>query len=179
MIVEIGECRIELHEGDICLEEVDAIVNAANSRLAGGSGVDGAIHRAAGAILMQQTRERYPGGCDVGKAVITDAGDLPAKYVFHTVGPVWQGGMEKESELLASAIRSCLNLAIENFCESISFPAISTGVFGYPKDQAAEVVIKEAANFLFEHQKPKLVRFVLFDNGTYGAFARVLEESSE
>lgn len=175
MIVQFGACRIELAEGDITQQEVDAIVNAANSRLAGGGGVDGAIHRAAGPVLMQQTRERYPEGCPTGSAVATDGGNLKAKYVFHAVGPVWRGGRAGEPDLLKSAYRKCLELALEHDCESIAFPAISTGVYGYPLDLAAEASLSVARDFLAEHDRPKLVRFVLFDGGAFGAYAQVLE----
>ena len=170
MIAKIFFCK-----GDITAMDVDAIVNAANSALAGGGGVDGAIHRAAGPILMQQTRERYPEGCPTGHAVATDGGKLAARYVFHAVGPVWRGGGAKESELLASACRRCLELAVEHDCASLAFPAISTGVYGYPKDLAAGVSLSTVRDFLVAQAKPGIVRFVLFDGGSFGAFARVLE----
>ncbi len=175
MLVQFGTCRLELVQGDITRQQVDAIVNAANAQLAGGGGVDGAMHRAAGATLMQETRTRYPQGCKTGDAVATSAGELRAKFVFHAVGPVWRGGYHGEPKLLASAYRRCLELAVENGCESIAFPAISTGVYGYPMDLAADVALRAARDFLMEKGKPKLVRFVLFDGGSYGAFARVLE----
>lgn len=175
MFTLIGASRLELVQGDITAQEIDAIVNAANSSLAGGGGVDGAIHRAAGPLLMQQTRERYPDGCPTGQAVATDAGRLKARHVFHAVGPVWRGGGVGERTLLASAYRRCLELAIEHNCASVAFPAISTGVYGYPKDLAAETSLATAREFLIERGQPALVRFVLFDAGTFGAFARVLE----
>ncbi len=167
--------RLELVQGDITAQEVDAIVNAANSQLAGGGGVDGALHRAAGPVLMEQTDARYPEGCPTGSAVATDAGQLKARYVFHAVGPVWRGGGAGEATLLASAYRRCLELAVEHVCASIAFPAISTGVYGYPKDLAAEVSLGTAHEFLVKQVDSLLVRFVLFDAGTFGAFARVLE----
>ncbi len=176
MFVQFGKCQIELVQGDITLQEVDAIVNAANSRLAGGGGVDGAIHLAAGPVLMEETRRRYPDGCPTGSAVATSAGRLMAKHVFHAVGPVWGGGHRKERELLSSAYEACLNLAIEHNCESIAFPAISTGVYRFPKDQAAEVSLSTTRDFCLDHGRPQLIRFVLFDEGSYGAFARVLED---
>jgi O-acetyl-ADP-ribose deacetylase (regulator of RNase III) len=175
MFAHFGSSRLELIQGDITAQEVDAIVNAANSALAGGGGVDGAIHRAAGPVLMQQTRERYPEGCPTGHAVATDAGRLKARFVFHAVGPVWRGGGTGEPTLLASAYRRCLELAAEQNCSSVAFPAISTGVYGYPKDLAAETSLTTAREFLLERGQPALVRFVLFDAGTFGAFARVLE----
>lgn len=175
MFALFGSARLELVQGDITRQQVDAIVNAANSRLAGGGGVDGAIHRAGGPTIMQETRERYPDGCPTGSAVATSAGQLPAKFVFHAVGPVWRGGQQKEPELLAGAYRRCLELAKEHACQSIAFPAISTGVYGYPQDLAAQTALTTARDFLLKHQQPPLVRFVLFDGGALGAFSRVLE----
>ena len=179
MIVHLGACRIELVQGDITLQHVDAIVNAANSHLAGGGGVDGAMHRAAGQTLMQETRMLYPDGCPTGSAVATTAGRLNAKYVFHAVGPVWAGGEKREPELLASAYQSCLELARDHHCASVAFPAISTGVYSYPIDLAAEISLGVVRRFMTEHQQPELVRFVLFGPGPYGAFARVLETLTE
>ena len=178
MFAQFNSSRLELVQGDITIQHVDAIVNAANAALAGGGGVDGAIHRAAGRVLMQQTREWYPQGCPTGHAVATDAGMLKARHVFHAVGPVWRGGGAGEPKLLASAYRRCLELAIEHACGSVAFPAISTGVYGYPKDLAAEVSLTTARDFLVQQGQPALVRFVLFDGGTFGAFARVLEAIS-
>ncbi len=175
MFVMIGACRLELLQGDITRQQVDAIVNAANSELAGGGGVDGAIHRAGGPTLMSETSAKFPQGCPTGSAVPTTAGNLPAKFVFHTVGPIWRGGQEGEPDLLRSAFKTCLELAVEHQCESVAFPAISTGVYGYPKDLAAETALQTIHEFLQTTQQPKLVRMVLFDGGTYGAFARVLE----
>lgn len=175
MYAMIGSCRLELLQGDITRQQVDAIVNAANSQLAGGGGVDGAIHRAGGPALMAETRQMFPGGSPTGSAVPTTAGNLPAKFVFHAVGPVWRGGQDREPELLRSAFNRCLELAIEHDCQSLAFPAISTGVYGYPKDLAAEETLQTIRAFLESNQRPALVRMVLFDGGTYGAFARVLE----
>ena len=165
---------IELVRGDITDQHVDAIVNAANSRLAGGAGVDGAIHRRGGPSIMAETRQRYPNGCPTGSAVISSAGDLPAHYVIHAVGPIWQGGDSGEPDLLASAHRSSLELAIENDCRSIAFPAISTGVYGYPVDKAAAVAIGTSAEFLRENSKPSIIRFVLFSREALETFAAVL-----
>ncbi|MGH7201538.1 MAG: O-acetyl-ADP-ribose deacetylase [Planctomycetaceae bacterium] len=176
MQVRFGSCRLELTQGDITPQQVDAIVNAANSRLAGGGGVDGAIHRAAGPALMQETRENYPDGCPTGSAVATGAGNLDAKSVLHAVGPRWNGGRGGERAKLSGAYRRCLELAVEHDCESVAFPAISTGVYGYPMDLAAQTALETVRDFLIEHDRPPLVRFVLFDGGAYGAFARVLEE---
>ena len=179
MIVHFGPCRIELIQGDITLQEVDAVVNAANSRLAGGGGVDGAIHQAAGPTLMQETRMLYPEGCPTGSAVATTAGRLKAKYVFHAVGPIWAGGERDEKKLLATAYATCLELAHEHRCDRIAFPAISTGIYGYPIDLAAEVSLTTTRDFITKHQSPSMVRFVLFGPGPYGAFARVLELLAE
>lgn len=179
MLVQFGSCRVELAQGDITSQQVDAIVNAANSRLAGGGGVDGAIHRAGGKSLMEETRTKFPEGCPTGSAVATSAGQLSAKFVFHAVGPIWRGGIAGESDLLASAYRRCLELAVEHSCHRIAFPALSTGAYGYPMDLAAERSLATVREFLLEHQQPKLVRFVLFDGGSFGAFARVLEAMAE
>lgn len=176
MIVHFFDCRIELVLGDITRQQVDAIVNAANSQLAGGGGVDGAIHAAAGPALMAETRKRYPEGCPTGDAVATGAGLLPAKHVFHAVGPVWNGGGRHEEQQLRSAWRRCLELAGEHDCRSIAFPAISTGVYGYPIDLAAQAALETVRDFLVEHRRPELVQIVLFSEGACGAFARVLED---
>ena len=176
MRVQINGQSLELHQGDVTLQEVDAIVNAANSRLAGGGGVDGAIHRRGGPEIIKETSHKYPDGCPTGSAVISAAGELSAKYVIHAVGPVYGGGQKGEAELLAGAFRRSLELAVEHDCRSIALPALSAGAYRYPIDQAARVALSTAIEFLKEHGKPELVRFVLFDAGTYGAFAAALEE---
>lgn len=175
MRVQINGQTVQLHQGDIALEEVDAIVNAANSRLAGGGGVDGAIHRRGGPTIMQETRKKYRDGCPTGSAVITGGGNLTAQYVIHAVGPVWGGGTRGEAALLAGAYRRSLELAVENDCQSIAFPALSAGAYRYPIDQAARVGLSTAIAFLREHGRPGLVRFVLFDAGAYAAFAAALD----
>ncbi len=167
---------MELAVGDITEEKTDAIVNAANNELAGGGGVDGAIHRAAGPAVMQQSAEKYPEGCPTGEAVITEAGRLKAKYIIHTVGPVWRGGRENEEAFLRAAYRNSLQLALEYRCQSIAFPAISTGVYGYPLDLASETALSEIRQFLAELNDPLLVRCVLFNEGAFGAYSRVLEQ---
>ena len=172
----LGNSILELHQGDITHEQVEAIVNAANSRLAGGGGVDGAIHRRGGPTIMAETDAKYPQGCPTGSAVISGAGNLSAKYVIHAVGPIWRGGNSGEADLLAGAYRRSLELAVENDCRSIAFPALSTGVYGYPMDQAARVALGTAIDFLNQNGKPPLVRFVLFGEGAYGAFSAALEE---
>lgn len=176
MQVTVGACTLELVVGDVTKQETDAIVNAANSRLAGGGGVDGAIHRGGGPSIMAETDEKYPDGCPTGDAVITGAGDLPAAYVVHAVGPVWNGGQHGEEQQLASAYRRSLEVAVENRCQSIAFPSLSTGAYRYPVDLAARTALRTVLAFLREQDKPALVRFVLFDQGTYGAFAAALEE---
>jgi O-acetyl-ADP-ribose deacetylase (regulator of RNase III) len=171
----ISDSILELIIGDITQQRVDAIVNAANSKLAVGGGVDGAIHRAGGTEINAETRKRYPDGCPTGSALPSGAGKLPVKYIFHAVGPVWQGGRKGEPALLQSACRRCLELAIELDCRSIALPAISTGVYGYPMDRAATDLLQATTEFLHQ-SKPLEVRFVLFGQGAYGAFSRVLEE---
>jgi len=179
MLVNVSGCSLQLLVGDITEQQADAIVNAANSALAGGSGVDGAIHSAGGPAIMQDTRKRYPDGCLTGSAVETVAGNLSAKYVFHAVGPVWKGGKHNEPAELVSAYRSCMKLAVDLGCHSIAFPALSAGAYGYPLDLAANVAIKATTDFQKWHKQPQEVRFVLFSEGIYGAFARALEEQLE
>jgi O-acetyl-ADP-ribose deacetylase (regulator of RNase III) len=176
MRVEIGGCVLELVEGDVTLQEVDAVVNAANSRLAGGGGVDGAIHRRGGPDIMAETDQKYPDGCPTGSAVISGAGKLKAKHVIHAVGPVWRGGNRGEAGLLAGTYRRCLELAVEHGCKSIAFPSLSTGAYGYPIDQAAQVALATVRDFLKQHAQPGLVRFVLFGHEAYAAFAAALKE---
>ena len=176
---QIGAATLELCQGDITQQKVDAIVNAANCRLAGGGGVDGAIHRLGGPTIMRETAERYPDGCPTGSAVISSAGELLARHVIHAVGPVWSGGSRGEAKLLADAYQRCLELAVENHCESIAFPALSAGAYRYPMDQAARVAISTIGTFLATHGRPALVRIVLFDDGAYGAFAAALEARNE
>ena len=135
--------KIELIKGDITKLKVDAIVNAANSTLMGGGGVDGAIHRAGGPAILEECKKivARQGGCKAGEAVITTGGDLPAKYVIHTVGPVWNGGKKNEAALLASCYKNSLKLAVENKIVSVGFPNISTGIYNYPKKEAAEIAV--------------------------------------
>ncbi len=179
MEVRVGEATLELCQGDITLQQVDSIVNAANSRLAGGGGVDGAIHRRGGPAIMQETDARYTQGCPTGSAVISTAGNLPARYVIHAVGPVWSGGQRGEAEQLAGAYRRSLELAVEHDCQSIALPALSTGAYRYPMDQAARMALSTAVEFLKTHGRPKLVRFVLFDAAAHGAFTAALESLAE
>jgi O-acetyl-ADP-ribose deacetylase len=172
---QIKNAVIELVQGDITRQEVDAIVNAANSRLAGGGGVDGAIHRRGGPAIMQETAERHPAGCPTGSAVITAAGDLPARHVIHAVGPRYAGGRRGEAELLAGAFRRSLELAVEHDCKSIALPALSTGAYGYPLVEAATIALDTASRFLDEHSRPEIIRFVLFDAAALDAFFAALE----
>ncbi len=177
MKVTINGTTLELVQGDITKQQVDAIVNAANSRLAGGGGVDGAIHRAGGPSIMKELKEKYPGGCPTGSAVITGAGDLKAKYVIHAVGPIYRGGTHGEAEKLASAYRVSLELASQHDCQSVAFPSISTGAYGYPVDEAARVALSTVIDFLrTSDRKPSLVRFVLFDRRTYEAYEDALRK---
>lgn len=173
MQLKIADKTLELKQGDITLEEVDAIANAANSRLAGGGGVDGAIHRRGGPRIMEECRRI--GGCPTGGTVMTTAGDLRAKKVLHTVGPVWSGGDRGEAELLASCYRTALELARDEGLDSVAFPSISTGVYGYPVRPAAGIALATIAAFLKENDHPALVRMVLFDSDTYAAYAAALE----
>jgi O-acetyl-ADP-ribose deacetylase (regulator of RNase III) len=161
---------IELVSGDITEQDVDAIVNAANPSLLGGGGVDGAIHRAGGPAILAECRRL--GGCEPGDAKPTTAGNLPARYVIHTVGPIWHGGNEGEAELLASCHRRALELAAELRCASVAFPAISTGVYGYPVELAAPVALAATETALDVHPSVELVRFVFRDDRTREVYDR-------
>lgn len=178
MQVYIGPCIVELVTGDITQQPTDAMVNAANSRLAGGGGVDGAIHRHGGPSIMTETRHKYPRGCPTGSAVITGAGRLPARYVIHAVGPIWYGGQRQEAAQLASAYQSSLRLAREHQCQSLAFPSLSTGAYGYPVPLAAHTALRTVLTFVRQYQLPTAVRFVLFDTATYEAYRTVLQELS-
>jgi len=169
---------IELVLGDITRQAVDAIVNAANSTLLGGGGVDGAIHRAGGPAILDECRaiRAARGECPAGEAVLTGGGGLPARYVIHAVGPVWRGGDEGEPELLASCYRNSLRIAAEHGFQSIAFPSISTGIYGYPVSLAATTALATVASFLStEPAAPFRVRFVLFDPVTFATYAGALD----
>ena len=170
--------QLILQEGDITKVPVDAIVNAANSSLAGGGGVDGAIHRAGGPEIMRELSELRPRHCPTGSAVATSAGKLPAKYVFHAVGPVYRDGRHGEPELLASCYRTALGMAEERGAESISFPAISAGVYGYPIEEAAAIAVREVKAHLSRPEaKVRRAVFVLFGRAAYDAFSAALRDS--
>lgn len=160
---------IKVIQGDITKVRVDAIVNAANSSLLGGGGVDGAIHRAGGEAILRECMEirARQGGCETGEAVITTAGKLPAKFVIHTVGPVWNGGKNNEEALLASAYSNSLKLAVENRVKTIAFPNISTGVYRFPKRRAAEIAVGTVKEFLSGNDAIKEVVFVCFDEENF------------
>ena len=168
---------IKLIQGDITKVEVDAIVNAANSSLLGGGGVDGAIHRAGGKEILDECikiRNRQ-GGCETGQAVITTAGKLPAKFVVHTVGPVWNGGMKNEVQLLADCYTNSLKIALENNVRTLAFPNISTGIYGYPKESAGEIAVKTVAEFLEKNDEILQVIFVCFDDDNYRIYEKLLQ----
>ena len=168
METKINETLIVLAAGDITAESTDAIVNAANEHLAGGAGVDGAIHRAGGPAIMAECRKI--GSCRTGQAVITTGGSLKAKYVIHAVGPIYRGGTKNENILLQSAYHESLKLALQNNLQSISFPAISTGIYGYPKAEAANLALKTCIRFARGNNGIKLIRHILFDDQTYKIF---------
>lgn len=166
------EARIELLQGDITTLSADAIVNAANSSLLGGGGVDGAIHRAAGPQLLEECRTL--GGCPTGEARITGGYRLPAKFVIHTVGPVYHGGSHDEPAKLAACYRNSLKLAVENSCKTVAFPNISTGIYGYPKTEAAGIAIAEVKRFLAANTSLEKVIFCCFDQENYSIYRKIL-----
>ena len=166
--------RIGIIQGDITKIEVDAIVNAANNTLLGGGGVDGAIHRAAGPELLKECRRLN--GCETGKAKITKGYKLPAKYVIHTVGPIWHGGNNNEDQLLASCYRNSLQLAVENGIRTIAFPSISTGAYRFPVRRAARIAMQEISGFLEENGSIDKVFMVCFDEGTMEAYIEAFRE---
>jgi O-acetyl-ADP-ribose deacetylase (regulator of RNase III) len=168
-------CRLELVQCDITQERTDAVVNAANSGLRGGGGVDCAIHRAGGPAIMEECRKI--GGCPTGSAVITTGGNLLVHHVIHAVGPRWQGGSHGEDKLLAGAYESSLRVAVENGLRTVAFPSISTGAYGYPIEAAARVALRAAVDFLQANPgRLDLVRFVLFSPGDLEAYGRALAE---
>lgn len=168
--------KIELIKGDITKIEVDAIVNAANSGLRGGGGVDGAIHRAGGPSIMEGCKRirETEGGCPTGEAVLTSAGNLPAKYVIHTVGPIWSGGNRGEAELLKSAYSNSLKLVKKQLLHSVTFPNISTGVYGFPKELAATIALEAVREFMENNDLPTQAIFVCFDDENYSIYNNLL-----
>jgi O-acetyl-ADP-ribose deacetylase (regulator of RNase III) len=164
--------RIQILRGDITALEVDAIVNAANTTLLGGGGVDGAIHRAAGTDLLAECRTL--GGCEPGQAKITRGYDLPARFVIHTVGPIWSGGKHDEAQTLANCYRNSLQIAVENEIRTIAFPAISCGAYGYPVEEATQIALKTTREFLANDDKIDKVMFVLWGDDIYDAYRRLL-----
>ncbi len=164
--------RLECVQGDITTCSVDAVVNAANTSLLGGGGVDGAIHRAAGPRLVEECRTL--GGCPTGDAKITQGYNLPARFVIHTVGPVYRNGRHHESALLESCYRNSLELAEQHHCRTVAFPAISCGAYGYPLEEAAEIAVGTVLDFLGGHDRPEKVLFVLFDRRTCDVYERVV-----
>ena len=172
--------RIQIIKGDITKQQVDAIVNAANSSLMGGGGVDGAIHCAGGPAILEECRKiiAKKGSCPTGDAVITTAGLLPAKYVIHTVGPVWAGGKNDEANKLSNCYKNSLQLALEFKIETIAFPNISTGIYGYPKEDAAKIATGTVINFLRTNSSIKQVRFVCFDDENFVLYNRLAGSNS-
>ncbi len=172
--VQLGASVLELVEGDITQQDTEAIVNAANTSLLGGGGVDGAIHRAGGPQILEECRKI--GGCPTGEARITTGGRLRARWVIHTVGPVYRDGKHGEAELLASAYRNSLRLASEQGIQSLAFPSISTGAYGYPMADAARIALRTAIGYLKDHPEVTRVRFVLFGSAALRAYEAVLDE---
>ncbi|MEW6097237.1 MAG: O-acetyl-ADP-ribose deacetylase [bacterium] len=177
---QINKSTLTLIQGDITNEATDAIVNAANPSLMGGGGVDGAIHHAGGSVILEECKKirATQGKLPTGKAVITTGGNLSAKYVIHTVGPIWHGGNQDESALLRSCYLESLKVAVVNNCKSVAFPSISTGVYGYPVEKAAPIALEAVHDFLKENSNIREVRFVLFDPHTFDTYKRACEQLS-
>jgi len=178
MEVIINKTKLSLKQGDITKQETDAIVNAANSSLMGGGGVDGAIHRAGGPTILEECkriRTQLGHPLPTGQAVITSGGNLKARYVIHTVGPVWRGGNAREAELLASAYQESLKLAVQHNLTTVSLPSISTGAYGYPVEEASRVALQAVIDFLKENSSLREVVFILYDSHTHEVYRRSLE----
>ena len=173
MQITVGRSKLELVQGDITQQDSQAIVNAANSSLLGGGGVDGAIHRAGGPQILEECRKI--GGCPPGEARITSGGRLKAKYVIHTVGPIYRDGRQGEAEILANAYRNSLALASQHDIQSVAFPSISTGAYGYPMEPAARIALHTAMAYLEAHPEIELVRFVLFGSAAYQVYEKMLK----
>ena len=171
--ITIGSTQLTLVQGDITAEATEAIGNAANSKLAGGGGVDGAIHRAGGPAIMAELQAKYPKGCPTGQAVLTGGGHLKATFVLHAVGPVYSG-KPRDAELLAGAYRASLALCTQQHIRSVAFPSISTGIYGYPLEEAASIALRTVVDYVKEHPEIEHVRFVLFDANTYKTYTDAL-----
>jgi len=174
MQISVGRAVLELVEGDLTQQDTEAIVNAANPSLRGGGGVDGAIHRAGGPKILEECLQI--GGCPTGEARLTTGGNLKARYVIHTVGPIYRDGLHQEPQLLASCYRESLKLARAKGIKSVAFPSISTGAYGYPIQAAARIALKTMKDFLTDHPEIQLVRFVLFGKAAYQAYEQALKE---
>ena len=177
----VSQTRLLLKQGDITLEETDAIVNAANSSLMGGGGVDGAIHRAGGPAILEECMKirRDKGELPTGEAVMTTGGNLKARFVIHTVGPVWHGGTHNEDRLLGNAYRNSLEVAIKHDIKSIAFPSISTGIYGFPIERASKIAISTACDFALEHHELKEIRFVVFSESDFAVYAPLFHSQAQ
>ncbi len=179
--LQAGSTLLTLIRGDITLQSTDALVNAANAGLMGGGGVDGAIHRAGGPRILEECRAIHArqGNLPTGQAVLTSGGNLRARHVIHTVGPVWRGGSNREDELLANAYRNSLQLALTHGCRSIAFPSISTGVYGFPIERAARIALNNVREFVTTHPGLQEVRFVVFSERDEEVYRGIFQESEE
>lgn len=175
MKYSMGHGSVELILGDITQQRVDAIVNAANTGLSAGSGVDGIIHRQGGPKILEDTRKKYPMGCQVGRAIVSVPGNLSARIVIHAVGPIWHQGTAHEAEMLEQTYLKSLEAASENDCESVAFPPLSCGAYGFPIEAAAEIAFKSIKNWLDKDHLPTTIRFVFFSENEFGEFSKVAE----
>jgi O-acetyl-ADP-ribose deacetylase len=176
MKYSFGSGSVELLFGDISQQRVDAIVNPANTRLSGGSGVDGAIHKQGGPKILEDTRKRYPMGCQTGRAVVSEPGNLPCKLVIHAVGPIWHKGSSHEAEMLEQVYLKSLECAQENDCDSVAFPALSCGAYAFPVDDAAEIAIRTIKHWLQKDQKPSQIVFVLCSESVLESFQKTMDK---
>lgn len=181
MRISLGDSAVSLIQGDITLQDTDAIVNAANSGLLGGGGVDGAIHRAGGPKILEECKaiRMKQGGCPTGEAVITTGGNLKARYVIHAVGPIWHGGHSNEDQLLRNAYRSSLRLAAEHNIHTIAFPSISTGAYGFPVERASRIAFETVIDFLRGYQSIHEVRFVVFTQSIFDTYRSLFQSFSQ
>jgi O-acetyl-ADP-ribose deacetylase (regulator of RNase III) len=179
--IQAGSTLLTLIRGDITAQDADALVNAANASLMGGGGVDGAIHRAGGPRILEECKAIHArqGNLATSQAVVTSGGKLRARHVIHTVGPVWRGGSSREDELLASAYRNCLQLALAHGCRSVAFPSISTGVYGFPIERAARIALNNVREFVTTHPGLQEVRFVVFSERDENVYRGIFQESEE